>query len=321
MTNYTDRYLLAATRSVPESGRAELEAELRASIEDAIEARTANGEPPEAAERAVLTGLGDPERLAAGYVDRPLHLIGPEYYLDWWRLLKLLLLIVLPIAAAGIALGRVLSGANVGEVIASIVTSILTVGVHLGFWTTLVFVIVERTGTRRSRDGWSLDALPEPRPKGLGLADVVASLIFAVVMIAAVCWDRFAGFVQQGGVGLPVLEPTRWPLWLGILLVLTVAGLALGIVLYRRGRWTPALAAVNALLAVVAGVVGVVLLTTGSLLNPAFFQAVAPDRAASAQQTTTTIGVVIMIVIAVWSAADGVIKTVRQDRDRTAVDH
>jgi len=215
----------------------------------------------------------------------------------------------------------VLSGATVGEVIGAIVTAILTVGVHLGFWTTLVFVIVERTGAQRPRDAWSLDALPEPRPKGLGIADVAATLIFAAVMIAAVCWDRFAGFVQLGGAGIPVLDPARWPLWLAILLVLTAAGVALGIALYRRGRWTPVLAGINAALAVVAGVVGVVLLVTGTLLNSAFFQAVAPTRPESAQQTTTMIGVVIVIVIAVWSAVDGVIKTVRQDRGRTAVDH
>ncbi len=321
MTNFTDRYLLVATRSVPESGRAELAAELRASIVDAIEARTANGEPHEAAERAVLTGLGDPERLAAGYLDRPLQLIGPEYYLDWWRLLKLLLWIALPVATLGIALGRVLSGATVGEVIGAIVTAILTVGVHLVFWTTLLFVIIERTGARRPRAAWSLDSLPEPRPKGLGIADLASTLIFAAVVIAAVCWDRFAGFVQLDGTGIPVLEPTRWLVWLGILLVLTVAGTVLGIALYRRGRWTTALAAANAALAVVAGVVGVVLLVSGTLLNSAFFQAVAPTRPESAQQTTTMIGVVIVIVIAVWSAADGVIKSVRQDRGRTAVDH
>ena len=66
-----------------------------------------------AAERAVLTDLGDPDKLAAGYTDRPLHLIGPRYYLDWWRLLKLLLWIVLPCAAFGVALGQTLAGERV----------------------------------------------------------------------------------------------------------------------------------------------------------------------------------------------------------------
>ena len=58
----------------------------------------------------MLTELGDPDKLAAGYTDRPLYLIGPRYYLDWWRLLKLLLWIVPACAAFGVALGQTLAG-------------------------------------------------------------------------------------------------------------------------------------------------------------------------------------------------------------------
>src|SRR5690625_6334720 len=56
----------------------DVRAELTTSITDAIDARTEQGEDPETAERAVLTELGDPAVLAAEYVDRPLHLIGPR---------------------------------------------------------------------------------------------------------------------------------------------------------------------------------------------------------------------------------------------------
>lgn len=41
--------------------------------------------------------------LAAGYVDRPLQLIGPRYFLTWWRLLKLLLAIVPAVAFVGVS--------------------------------------------------------------------------------------------------------------------------------------------------------------------------------------------------------------------------
>ena len=104
-TTLTDRYVAAAMRTVPEKQRDDLGAELRASIDDQIDARVENGEPHGDAERAVLTELGDPDKLAAGYTDRPLYLIGPRYYLDWWRLLKLLLWIVPACAAFGVALG------------------------------------------------------------------------------------------------------------------------------------------------------------------------------------------------------------------------
>src|SRR5690606_7305232 len=76
----TDRYVYAVIRSLPESQRADIERELRASIADAIETRIEAGEAPEAAERATLTELGDPMRLAGEYADRPSWLIGPKYF-------------------------------------------------------------------------------------------------------------------------------------------------------------------------------------------------------------------------------------------------
>ncbi len=119
-TTLTDRYVDAAMRTVPEKQRADLGAELRASIDDQVDARVEGGEPHDAAERAVLTELGDPDKLAAGYTDRPLWLIGPRYYLDWWRLLKLLLGIVPACAAFGVALAQTLAGASFGEIIGSV---------------------------------------------------------------------------------------------------------------------------------------------------------------------------------------------------------
>ena len=143
-TTLTDRYVDAAMRTVPEKQRPDLSAELRASIDDQIDARVDAGEPPRGAERAVLTDLGDPDKLAAGYTDRPLHLIGPRYYLDWWRLLKLLLWIVLPFAAFGVALGLTLAGKPFGEIVGTVWVVLITTTVHLFFWTTLVFALVER---------------------------------------------------------------------------------------------------------------------------------------------------------------------------------
>ena len=93
---------------MPAQRRDEIAAELRGSIEDMIEGRTAAGEDTATAEREVLTELGNPAQLAARYADRRLQLIGPTYYLAWWRLLKLLLSFV-P-ALVGVVVGLVEGG-------------------------------------------------------------------------------------------------------------------------------------------------------------------------------------------------------------------
>src|SRR5690606_23087307 len=104
-------------RSLPPQLQAEVRDELRASIADAVDARTEQGEPLEAAERAVLSELGDPSILAAGYADRPLHLIGPKYFLTWWRLLKVLVAIVPACAFGGVVIAQALAGGGIGQII------------------------------------------------------------------------------------------------------------------------------------------------------------------------------------------------------------
>src|SRR5688500_13664214 len=113
-TELTDRYIWAVTRSLPEDQRREVGRELRASIEDAIETRLEAGEAPKAAEINVLQELGDPARLAGQYAERPAWLIGPKYYYDWMRLLKLLFAIVLPIAFAALFIINFIAG-GVGQ--------------------------------------------------------------------------------------------------------------------------------------------------------------------------------------------------------------
>ena len=96
-SSLTDRYVAATLRSLPDRQRQDIEAELRALIADAIDDRREAGVDTDSAERQVLTELGAPARLAASYSDRSLHLIGPEFYLDYVRVLTVLLSTLVPL--------------------------------------------------------------------------------------------------------------------------------------------------------------------------------------------------------------------------------
>jgi hypothetical protein len=315
-TTLTDRYVAAAMRTVPEKQRDDLGAELRASIADQIDGRTENGEDHAAAERAVLTELGDPDKLAAGYTDRPLHLIGPKYYLDWWRLLKLLLWIVLPAAAFGIALAQTLDGQSIGPIIGNVVSALLSVAVHLCFWTTLVFVIVERTGADRKEFGtWTVDQLPEPRPRGVGFGDMIATLVFLAVGAGAIIWDLRIGFVPAfvtgSGEPLSFLNPGLWPWWIAGLFVVMALEATLAVVVYLVGRWTPALAVANAVLALAFAIPALILLAQGQLLNPEFFPAVVGEDGAEVAAIVSTVFGFGIAILAIWDIVDVVRKTIR----------
>ena len=129
----TDRYVWAVQRSLPERQRHDIDRELRGTIADTIDGKIEGGTKPAVAEREVIAELGDPYRLAAGFADRPLHLIGPALFPDYVRLLKVLYVIVLPIAAAGILLGLLLSqpesvGAVAGPFFAALITTVIWSG-------------------------------------------------------------------------------------------------------------------------------------------------------------------------------------------------
>ncbi|WP_194396433.1 permease prefix domain 1-containing protein [Microbacterium atlanticum] len=315
----TDRYVDAALRTVPENQRADLGAELRASIDDQVEARVAQGEPPADAERAVLVELGDPDKLAAQYTDRPLWLVGPRYFLTWWRLTKLLWAIVPVCAAFGVALGQTLSGAGFGEIVGSVVSVVLSVIVHIGFWTTLVFFVVERS-THSADVGlvssWTPDDLPEPRERGTGLGDLVASLVFLAIAAGAILWDHFVGFAYSAETGwTSFLAPSLWPWWIGGLFAVMLLEALLTISVYAKGRWDLGSATVNLFLNLTVAGGALWLLSQQQLINPVFFDTVIPAESADTVTTVvTTVFAFGIVAIAAWDTADAYLKAARARR-------
>lgn len=265
----TDRYITATVRSLPVPLQTEVRDELRASIADAVDARTEHGEPHEHAERAVLTDLGDPAALAAGYADRPLHLIGPKYFLTWWRLLKILLAIVPACAFGGVAIAQALIGASIGEIIGEAIAVALSVIVHVSFWTTLVFFVLERTGADTGAK-WSVDQLPEESHRGTGCADLIASLVMLALFAGLLLWDQLRGWVPSDSEPLSILNPELWPWGIAVLMVLLAAEAALALAVFARGRWTAAFAWVNTGIAVCVMSLGLTALGRGVLYNPRF---------------------------------------------------
>ena len=311
----TERYIGATIRSLRPDAQADVRAELEASIADAVEARIEQGETPDDAERAVLTELGDPGILAAGYADRPLHLIGPRYYLTWWRLLKLLLLIVPACAAVGVAIAQLIDGASVGEVIGAVIGITLSVVVHLCFWVTLVFAVLERTGADTG-ERWNVDQLPVPTENGAARSDMIASIVLLLLGIGAVLWDATRGFFPTGGDPIAILNPGLWPWGMTAFLGLIVAETLLSVAVYARRRWTFGLAVVNTVLAVAFAVWAVTLLVRGELLNPEFLQFAFADNGVEpdTMRVLAVITGVCLVAFPVWDIIDGWMKAWRARR-------
>ena len=317
----TDRYVWAVLKSLPEAKRLDIDRELRASIADDVDARVESGEQPAVAERAALLELGEPVRLAASYTGRTLGLIGPDLYPGYVGLLKLLYIVVLPIATAAYFGVQLFAGTEPGGLIGGTVGIVFSLVVHLGFWTTLIFAIAERAGTPMKGvpglddEPFDPDKLPTIATNtGASRSDLIASLVFLLLAPIALVWQQFSPIVGDAADPVPILEPSLWSLWIPYLMVLLVLSAGFAVLLYRTGRWTWPLVALNAALGLAVTIPFVVLVWNGELLNPALVEALSWQGVFGPGASGSVSSAIAIALILIWSIGDSIWKTVAADR-------
>lgn len=293
MTSLTDRYVAAVLRSTPTKNRDEIERELRASIADAREAQS---------ETEVLAALGDPSRLAASYADRPLHLIGPAVYLDYRRVLAILLSSVVPLifVAAGVASFQ--GGAALVGALGSAANVSLLVAVHILIWTTVVFTVIDRAFARVGRRSpvWNPASLPELPAKRIDIGSLIGGSVMSAVIAAVL--------IVMQAVGPGLISPPLWDSGALLLVVcFAAASVAFDVIGYYVG-WGLPQAIANATLSAlfVATVVGVA--RGGELLNPAFFEAVDWPEGGGSNGVLTWIIIAFIVLLSVTNAVDGFVR-------------
>lgn len=309
----TDRYVHATVRSVPEARRDEIAAELRSSIDDMVAGRVEAGEPADAAERAVLTDLGEPGRLASRYTGEKLQLIGPRYFLVWKRL-TIRLMIWVPALVGLVSAGSAWIDGDGGDAVGGFIGGLLAGIVHVGFWTTLAFAILERADVDSGIPEWTVDRLPSvPRKRDIPVAEPIAAIVWFVVVAVFLVISTSVGFVAvDGGDRLPLLDAGLWSGWLPLILLSVVLSIALEIVKLVTGRWTWGLAVGNllasALFLVAAGWPAV----QRELLNPDLVASFGWDADA---YRYASIGITIGVAAALlYSVIDGFVSAARHAR-------
>lgn len=278
MTSWTERYLAAALRSIPEPDRADVERELRSSIADAIEERVASGEDGAAAERAVLEGLGDPAQLAAAYTGRPTYLIGPELFPLYRQFVPRLIAVVVPLAAVVMAAVKLAGGGSTADAVAAGVSGAITVTIQIAFWATVTFAFLERAGaTRETRveiaapaGRWTLERLPELAAGRLTAKESVGEVVTVLITVGGLLFLRGLGTTDASGSEVPLFASAFTDFWFPALLAVLAAMAVLHVVVFMVGRWTMALAVGHAALRVAFALPLIVLALNGTLMNPAF---------------------------------------------------
>jgi len=328
MTQLTERYLAAAMRGIPEGQRTDVERELRSSIADALEDRASAGEDRVAAEKAVLEGLGDPVRLSAGIAGRPLYLIGPDLFVEYRQLVIMLLSIVMPIVGIVQVAVALSSGDDyIGAVMAGI-GGAWTVGIHIFFWVTITFAVVERfDAVREARDGisgaagrWTVERLPALPADRISASDAVGELLSAALGIGGLLFLNAAvWFTDASGDPIPLFNPDLWSLLIPTLVAILAALAGLQIVVFLVGRWTMPLAAANGVLQVAFTLPVIVLALTGSLINPAFADALGWPPLADGRGPVMLGLAAGGLLVTAWEIYDGFRRARRADARATGI--
>ncbi|MBK4742633.1 MULTISPECIES: HAAS signaling domain-containing protein [Bacillus cereus group] len=286
--NLIDLYIQEVAKRLPEKNREDITLELRSTIDDML--------PEDYNEKdvkSVLEKLGSPVSLANGYLDRPMHLIGPRYFDVYTTLLKM----IIPIAAV-IALISMVAENFIGysgdqavlnvifQLIGKGIGEIFEVGLHVFFWLTLVFVILERTDTDKgieplttSLKKWTPDDLKNisyiPKKKAISKFEVFGGLMWTAVWATLYFYaNHLVGVYNGTANGLKFVSPTfnqdvllqYWP----IVVIMIVFEICISLYKLVQGQWTQRLAIGNAILQVAGTIVFIVIVVNPHVFNAGF---------------------------------------------------
>ena len=313
-TTWTDRYITAVLKGIPEEQRADVNVKLRQLIDTSVLERMSLGEDPGTAERVVLRELGDPMRVSATYSGRSLSLIGPRFYPEYIRLLKLLVSIVVPIVTVVVGITTALTGESVWSVVLAALGSGFMVGIQVAFWITLVFAVIDRRTTDDSSvaSEWDFDDLPEITENRIGLGDTLASITGLSLLVLFLLWQpTYQESFDPGGPSIPILNPALSTLWIPILIVILLASITLELIKYRTGKWTIPLAAVNSLLSLSFAFSAIFIIASDQLLNTEFTAAITAGEFGTFIDLIPTIIAWVIAVVTAFDVTEGWWKALR----------
>ncbi|PEA92522.1 hypothetical protein CON66_29285 [Bacillus cereus] len=303
--NLIDLYIQEVAKRLPEKNREDITLELRSTIDDML--------PEDYNEKdvkSVLEKLGSPVSLANGYLDRPMHLIGPRYFDVYTTLLKM----IIPIAAV-IALISMVAENFIGysgdqavlnvilQLIGKGIGGIFEVGLHVFFWLTVVFVILERTDKEKgieplttSLKKWTPDDLKNisyiPKKKAISKFEVFGGLMWTAVWATLYFYANYLVGVYNGTAnGLKFVSPTfnqdvllqYWP----IVVIMIVFEICISLYKLVQGQWTQRLAIGNAILQIAGTIVFIVIVVNPHVFNAGFITYLANAFTISSEEFKT----------------------------------
>ncbi|KAF0106356.1 MAG: hypothetical protein FD146_2622 [Anaerolineaceae bacterium] len=292
-TNLIDRYIAEIGKHLPAKNRADIQKEIRSTLEDMLEERSrkAGREADEEMIVALLEEFGKPEKVAASYAPER-QLIGPQLYPIYLLILKIVLPIVATVLLVTSAFGLAIANLQPAQALAEAgkaLLGILSAVVSAVGSITITFAILDRIPGFRSEiekdkrseeKDWDPRDLPEVRDvEKFSIPGLVADIVFdAIAIVIFNFYPHLIGFtsslnsaVASGGWSSVPFFPiftglffSRFVPWLTLVWGLDIL---INIIVLHMGSWKTITRLCNIAIRAGAITVGAVMLATPGLLN------------------------------------------------------
>jgi hypothetical protein len=316
--NLIDRYIAEVGKHLPRKNRADIEAEIRSTLEDMLDERK-QGEGPadEATVMALLKEYGSPREVAGKYKTHP-YLIGPRLFPLFERVVKIIFAIVIGASVLGLGVNISETGLSgpefvsvLGEWFGGLFSGLMAAFGNL----VLVFAIIERTQAaaefEKEFSDWDPKELQqEPDPDKIDLPDNIATIIFTVLgLLLLNLYPNLlvAGFfTNDTWVSFPILTETffRFLPWINVMGLLQIVFSSF---MLSQKNWTPVTRIVNILVDIASMILSIVILRTPGIFNitPDTLRSIGITEAADTlARLFAVIPTIIIIIVAVATAVE-----------------
>jgi hypothetical protein len=276
--NLIDKYIAEVGKYLPRKNRADIEAEIRSTLEDMLDERKpAQGPADEATVMELLKEYGSPREVAATYMTHQ-YLIGPRLFPIFETVIRIVFAVVAGASLIGLGVGLTktsLAGpafaSAIGDWFGGLISGLVAAFGNI----VLVFAIIERTPVadkfeREFKDWDPKELRSEPDPEQTDLPDHIATIIFTFLglVVLNLYPNLFSiRYLSDGAwVTLPILTATFFSFlpWINILGLVQIvfSGFMLG-----QRNWTPATRILGILMDIAGMILAVVILRTPGIFG------------------------------------------------------
>ncbi|KPN94435.1 HAAS signaling domain-containing protein [Lysinibacillus sp. ZYM-1] len=320
-----DAYIHEVSKRLHKNKREDIKLELKATIENMLPEQYSEADVKE-----VLKRLGSPAKVAVSYQDTPRFLIGPDVFDQYTRMIKLVFpwaifitVIVQVVERIFLYSGEEALLSTIISAFALTIVAIISVLFHVLFWITVIFIIIERSGTNNIQWPFINDTkqwTPEnliiktiPKDKIITLSDTIFSFV-GIIIFAFVYWNsnRLLGIYTTNDNGslkfvMPIFNQNVLQSYALIVMLCIILSIALTLLKWRTGQWTILIAIINALLQSMGTIVFIFIAVHQDFIHSAsipYIAAIVETTSAKVSFFIDKILLVSMIIVVLANAFD-----------------